>query len=137
MLDLDNFKIVNDTYGHQRGDAILIEFSKRVGETLREVDHFIRYGGEEFLCLLTETSLSGAKAAADKILLAVRSDSFGTSGEELVDLTVSVGVASYPEHGASYERLISAADGALYRAKHDGRDRWRVADGTSPGLRLA
>src|ERR687892_61331 len=137
MLDLDNFKVVNDSYGHQRGDAVLIEFSKRVGETLREVDHFIRYGGEEFLCLLTETSLSGAKAAADKILLAVRSDSFGTPGEEPVDLTVSIGVASYPEHGASYERLISAADGALYRAKHDGRDRWRVADGTSPGLRLA
>ena len=137
MLDLDNFKVVNDTYGHQRGDAVLIEFSKRVGETLREVDHFIRYGGEEFLCLLTETSLSGAKAAADKILLAVRSDSFGTPGEEPVDLTVSIGVASYPEHGSSYERLIAAADGALYRAKHDGRDRWRVADGSSPGLRLA
>ena len=137
MLDLDNFKVVNDTYGHQRGDAILIEFAKRVGETLREVDHFIRYGGEEFLCLLTETNLSGAKAAADKILLAVRSESFGTSGDELVDLTVSIGVASYPEHGGSYERLITAADGALYRAKHEGRDRWRVADGTSPGLRLA
>ena len=137
MLDLDNFKVVNDTYGHQRGDAVLIEFSKRVGETLREVDHFIRYGGEEFLCLLTETSLSGSKAAADKILLAVRTEPFGTPGEEPVDLTVSIGVASYPEHGASYERLISAADGALYRAKHDGRDRWRVADGSSPGLRLA
>jgi two-component system, cell cycle response regulator len=137
MLDLDNFKNVNDTFGHQRGDAVLIEFSKRVGETLREVDHFIRYGGEEFLCLLTETGLSGAKAAADKILLAVRSDTFGSPGEDPVDLTVSIGVASYPEHGGSYERLISAADGALYRAKQEGRDRWRVADGSSPGLRLA
>ena len=99
MLDLDFFKRINDTYGHQRGDAILIEFAHRVNGTLREIDTFARYGGEEFICLLSETDVEGARTTAEKICEVIRSEPFGAMGEEPIALTVSIGVASYPEHG--------------------------------------
>lgn len=123
MLDLDHFKPINDTYGHQRGDAVLVEFTQRVDAKLREVDALARYGGEEFICLLSETDLYGALTTAEKILEAIRSEPFGGPDEEPIKLTVSIGVASHPEHGASYQALVEAADRALYRAKEDGRDR--------------
>jgi diguanylate cyclase (GGDEF)-like protein len=123
MMDLDHFKDVNDTHGHQRGDAILVEFTQRVDAKLREVDALARYGGEEFICLLSETDLYGALTTAEKILEAVRAEMFGGPGEGPVKLTVSIGVASHPEHGTSYKSLLEAADRALYRAKEDGRDR--------------
>ena len=123
MMDLDHFKSVNDTHGHQRGDAILVEFTQRVDSKLREVDALARYGGEEFICLLSETDLYGALTTAEKILDAIRAEPFGGPGEEPVKITVSIGVASRPEHGTSYKGLVEAADRALYRAKEDGRDR--------------
>jgi diguanylate cyclase (GGDEF)-like protein len=123
MMDIDHFKVINDTYGHQRGDAVLVEFTQRVDAKLREVDSLARYGGEEFICLLSETDLYGALTTAEKILDAVRSEPFGGPGEPPVKLTVSIGVASHPEHGASYKSLAEASDRALYRAKEDGRDR--------------
>ncbi|MFN2525242.1 MAG: diguanylate cyclase [Actinomycetota bacterium] len=137
MLDLDHFKQVNDTYGHQRGDAILVEFASRAGNMLREVDTFARYGGEEFICLLSETDLYGAMTTADKILQAIRSEPFGGTGEAKVDLTVSIGVASYPEHGDTFRQLVEAADRALYEAKKGGRDRAHPAQKAPPSLKLA
>jgi diguanylate cyclase (GGDEF)-like protein len=137
MLDLDRFKVVNDTYGHQTGDTILVEFARRVNETLREIDTFARYGGEEFVCLLSETALPGAMAAAEKILESIRDEEFGSSAGDQILLTVSIGVASYPEHGDSFRSLIGSADRALYRAKQEGRDCYRVADAATSGLRLA
>lgn len=137
MLDLDNFKEVNDTYGHQRGDAILIEFSERVSSTLREVDTFARYGGEEFICLLSETDVDGARTTAEKICDVIRSDLFGGPGEEPIALTVSVGVASYPDHGAGFRSLVEAADKALYVAKDSGRDRVAIAGEGDSKLKLA
>jgi diguanylate cyclase (GGDEF)-like protein len=127
MLDLDHFKDVNDSYGHQRGDEILVEFAQRVSEALREVDTFARYGGEEFICLLSETDTSGAETTADKILRAIRATPFGEKSGAALRLTVSIGIASYPEHGDSFGALVDAADKALYRAKQEGRDRVRVA----------
>jgi diguanylate cyclase (GGDEF)-like protein len=137
MLDLDHFKALNDTHGHQRGDAILIEFSQRVKAVLREVDTFARYGGEEFICLLSETDEEGALTTAEKIREAIRSQSFGALGEELVDVTVSIGVAIYPRHGNTFHELVESADRALYRAKEEGRDRVAVADDTTPTLTVA
>jgi diguanylate cyclase (GGDEF)-like protein len=137
MLDLDNFKDVNDTFGHQRGDAILIEFSQRAGAALREIDTFVRYGGEEFVCLLAETDISGARTTAEKIRQTIAGDPFTAVGEDPVSVTVSIGVACYPLHGSGYQSLIEAADQALYRAKEDGRDRVRVAKRPAPGLHLA
>jgi two-component system, cell cycle response regulator len=123
MMDLDHFKTINDTYGHQRGDAVLVEFTQRVDSNLREVDALARYGGEEFICLLSETDLYGALTTAEKILEAIRAEPFGGSDEQPIKLTVSIGVASHPEHGVSYKTLVEAADRALYRAKQGGRDR--------------
>ena len=128
MLDLDNFKQINDTFGHQRGDEILIEFSRRVKIALREVDTFARYGGEEFICLLAETDVDGAITTAEKIRDAIRSEPFGDSAERHISLTVSIGVASYPQHGETYASIVESADQAMYRAKQLGRDRVAVAE---------
>jgi len=137
MLDLDHFKQANDTYGHQRGDAILIEFSRRVKKALREVDTFARYGGEEFIVLLPETDEVGALTTGEKIREAIRSQPFAALGEEPVPITVSIGVASYPAHGDSFQVLVEAADQALYAAKQAGRDRVVVADVQGPNLKVA
>jgi diguanylate cyclase (GGDEF)-like protein len=138
MLDLDFFKRINDTFGHQRGDAILIEFAHRVNGTLREIDTFSRYGGEEFICLLSETDVEGARTTAQKICEVIRNEMFGAIGEEPIALTVSIGVASHPEHGNSYRSLVEAADKALYEAKENGRNRVVVArKGPSSQLKLA
>lgn len=128
MLDLDNFKQVNDTFGHQKGDEILVEFSTRVKIALREVDTFARYGGEEFICLLAETDVNGAITTAEKIREAIKGEPFGESPDRQVSLTVSIGVASYPEHGETYASLVESADQAMYRAKQLGRDRIAVAE---------
>ena len=137
MLDLDRFKDVNDTYGHQRGDAILIEFAHRVSGILREVDTFARYGGEEFICLLSETDVTGAVTTAEKIHDVIRSEPFAGVGEEPIRITTSIGIASYPEHADTYQGLVEAADRALYQAKQEGRDRVRVAGNAPPNLKLA
>ena len=137
MLDLDDFKAINDNHGHQRGDAILVEFSKRVTRVIREVDTFARYGGEEFICLLSETDLQGARVTAEKILDAIRSEPFGVPGEPPLTITVSIGVASYPLHGETYKSLVAAADKALYSAKQGGRDRVCTATEPEPPLKLA
>jgi two-component system cell cycle response regulator len=137
MMDLDHFKRVNDTYGHQRGDAVLVEFARRVSSVLREIDTFARYGGEEFVALLSETDYSGAVTTAGKIIDVVGSEPFGEAGEEPVRLTVSIGISSYPRHGASFSALIEAADQALYEAKQGGRDRVVVAGGQPPNLTVA
>ena len=128
MLDLDNFKQINDTFGHQRGDEILVEFAERVKLALREVDTFARYGGEEFICLLAETDMMGAITTAEKIREAISAEPFGDAPERQVSLTVSIGIASYPEHGESYAALVESADQAMYRAKQLGRDRVTVAE---------
>lgn len=128
MLDLDNFKQINDTFGHTRGDEILVEFAERVKLALREVDTFARYGGEEFICLLAETDMMGAITTAEKIREAIGVEPFGDAPERQVSLTVSIGIASYPEHGESYAALVESADQAMYRAKQLGRNRVTVAE---------
>lgn len=133
MLDLDHFKQMNDAFGHQRGDAILIEFSQRVKENLREVDTFARWGGEEFVCLLPETDEEGATTTAEKIREAVRTRAFGGLGDEPVEVTVSIGVAAYPKDGGSLTDLIEGADKAMYLAKQTGRDRVCLAGQVEPG----
>jgi two-component system, cell cycle response regulator len=127
MLDLDHFKQVNDAHGHARGDTVLRELASRVQEQIREVDTFARYGGEEFVVVLPETAVEGAAQLADRICDAVRRERFVFEREEALDITVSVGVAAYPEHGSSAATLMRAADKALYVAKGEGRDRWHVA----------
>ncbi len=131
MLDLDLFKRVNDTYGHQRGDAVLVELAARVRGQVRDVDTVARYGGEELVVILPETDETGAVQAAERICDAVRRRPFGEphegSGEVAIEVTVSIGVSVFPIHGASSSVLLRRADEALYEAKAAGRDTWRVA----------
>ena len=131
MLDLDRFKLVNDTYGHQRGDSVLIEVAARVRGAIREVDVLARYGGEELVLLLPETDAAGAAVIAERVCEAVRKEPFGVVGEEPVAVTISVGAAVHPANGANGAALVRAADEALYVAKDTGRDRWALA-GTAP-----
>jgi two-component system, cell cycle response regulator len=123
MLDLDHFKSVNDRYGHQRGDDVLVEFARRVTGSVRDIDTFARYGGEEFVLILPETNLDGGLAVAEKLRMAIHGTAFRGRGDGGMRLTVSIGVACFPEHATSREELLRAADEALYEAKLQGRDR--------------
>jgi two-component system cell cycle response regulator len=127
MLDLDNFKNVNDTYGHQVGDAVLIEVADRVRAEVREVDLVARYGGEEFTVVLPETDRLGAEQIAERICERVRGRPLHASGVEL-RITVSIGVAVLPDDGTTPSALVRAADHALYTAKAAGRDQWRTSE---------
>ena len=126
MLDLDRFKAVNDTYGHPRGDAVLAEVAARLRSEVRDIDLVARYGGEEIVVLLPETSASGAARAAARICLTVRAAPFGRPGEEPLAVTVSAGVAVFPAAPGDGPGLVAAADEALYAAKQAGRDTWRM-----------
>ena len=132
LLDLDHFKLVNDVWGHQRGDAVLVELAARVRGQVRDVDTPARYGGEEFVVVLPETDQAGAAHAAERIRAAVRRRPFGDAGEPPIDVTVSIGIAVFPDHGTTSTTLLRRADEALYAAKAGGRDGWRVAAPVQP-----
>jgi two-component system, cell cycle response regulator len=125
MLDLDHFKLVNDSFGHAFGDLVLRDFAERLKGCLREVDLVARYGGEEFALVLPETGIDGAEAVAVRIGRAVRQRQFTGLGYEH-RVTVSVGIAGYPHHGLLAADLLRAADDALYQAKRAGRDGYAV-----------
>jgi diguanylate cyclase (GGDEF)-like protein len=139
VLDLDHFKEVNDVHGHRAGDEVLTEFARRIRGVIREVDLAFRQGGEEFVILLPETDIAGSLTAARRINEAVRAGSVHTE-QGPIAVTVSIGVAVYPRHGASGAETLAAADSALYAAKAAGRDTFAVASGglpTSPVPRRA
>ncbi len=121
FLDLDRFKQVNDTRGHLVGSKVLKEAGRLLAELVRTVDSAYRYGGDEFALILLETSVDGAKAAAQRVVEAFRLRSFDVGGEP-VRVTVSVGCASYPDHALTALGLLEAADRAMYRVKGHGRD---------------
>ena len=128
MVDIDHFKSFNDTHGHPQGDAVLIEVSNILRELSRASDVVARYGGEEFALVLPETSKQKAITFADRLCVFIDQHKF--SGEEALpskNLTVSLGVASFSFPGTK-EALIKEADGALYQAKHDGRNQVSVAE---------
>lgn len=122
FVELDQMKGVNDRHGHQAGDTVLIELARRLTEAVREVDVVARWGGDEFTLLLPKTGLTGALLLAEKIRAAVGNAPFRIDSASL-DITISVGVAAYPEHGSSGKDLVAAADAAMYRAKAGGRNR--------------
>jgi two-component system, cell cycle response regulator len=123
MLDLDEFKRVNDEHGHPAGDAVLREMARLLRETLRTVDSVGRYGGEEFVIILPHTSPEEARATGERIRKKVNGHVFWVGAKPL-SVTVSVGVASYPSDRVdSPETLVREADRALYRAKQAGRNR--------------
>lgn len=121
MVDLDHFKKVNDQFGHLAGDEVLIAMTKSVSEVLRSEDHIGRYGGEEFLLVLPGTTIKTAKAIAERILKKVQG--LTIIKYPTVHLTVSIGIASYPEHAPHLTGLLSLADQMLYHSKYSGRNR--------------
>lgn len=125
LADLDHFKHINDTYGHLAGDAVLRETARRMRDAIRPYDSIGRYGGEEFLLVLSNCDTIGAAAIAERLLQAVRKDTI-VLAEATVSVTLSAGVAT---SGVIQdpETLLGAADAALYRAKRGGRNRVEVA----------
>lgn len=120
-IDIDDFKVVNDTYGHQRGNAVLVDLVSRIRSTIREIDVLARWGGEEFVVILPETDASGGVLAAEKIRAVVAEEPF--EGNPDLKVTISAGVSCYWQHGSDEESLVDAADTALLKAKAEGKNR--------------
>jgi diguanylate cyclase (GGDEF)-like protein len=127
MLDIDHFKALNDSHGHHAGDLALSTFAKTVVGNVRRADLTARYGGEEFVVLMPNTSAQEAFMVAEKIRLAVAATDVDLPDRVAVRLTVSIGVAAYPEDTDDSAELFGLADAALYRAKRMGRDRTCMA----------
>ncbi len=121
MIDLDNFKLVNDTYGHPFGDKLLLALAERLKSDLRGVDVLARYGGEEFAIILPSTSPRFLKRVGERLRKNVAARPFVINGKE-VRLTISVGGATYPDSARDVHRLVECADQAMYRAKQYGRN---------------
>jgi diguanylate cyclase (GGDEF)-like protein len=122
FIDLDNLKAINDKFGHAAGDAAIRRFCDAIRSVIRTTDVVGRYGGDEILALMPETTLSDAMMAAERILRRVTGLPL-TVEQERIALSASLGVAAYPEHGRDKESLLRAADFALYQAKAAGRGR--------------
>jgi len=127
MLDLDHFKHFNDTHGHDAGDAVLQVLGSFLQRHVRGGDIACRYGGEEFTLILPGASLETARQRAEQLCEGVRMLHVDLRGQALGPLTLSAGIATFPDHGERAEIVLQAADAALYQAKRDGRDRAHVA----------
>ena len=136
IIDLDHFKTVNDRFGHQVGDDVLVEVARRIQAATRVPDVVARYGGEEFVVLLPGTDAVGAVATAERIRQAVSASKVViTTAQDIAPMAVScsIGVAEHPAHGTTVAGLLRSADAAMYQAKAQGRDRV-VAAGSGPHL---
>lgn len=136
FIDLDNFKLVNDSFGHKAGDGILKSIAKAIRSHTRQSDLLARYGGEEFVAILPGTNSAGACTLFERIIAAVRSlDHSGTVNQPLF-VTLSIGVATHMELSRCFEtasKLLQAADDAMDAAKKAGRDRLVVYSPQAPG----
>lgn len=127
MFDLDRFKEVNDEFGHAAADRVLCEVAGMLRARLRADDVPARYGGDETVVLLPDTTLEGARIVAEKLRVAVRELRVAYGGRTLPPVSISVGVGAYPASGGDADALLKAVDVALYRAKGEGRDRVAMA----------
>ncbi len=135
MLDLDHFKEYNDTYGHNAGDELLCALGQLIQDQVRKEDIACRFGGEEFLLIMPGAPLEVALARATSLNESVKE--LHTQSGSLKPITISAGVAIFPDHGANGKEVIRAADAALYRAKEEGRDRVVVSNTTAKGMAMA
>jgi two-component system, cell cycle response regulator len=132
MLDVDHFKSLNDTLGHQAGDDLLTHIGSLLQARTRREDIACRYGGEEFLLILPGAPIEVARRRAEEMRQEMRETTVEHRGRPLGAISVSAGVACFPEHGKTSDELLRAADMALYRAKELGRDRVEVCDLPAP-----
>ena len=123
MIDIDHFKRVNDTYGHPGGDCALASIATRIAKSIRQADIAARYGGEEFALIMPFTDHAHALLVAEKIRAAVAKTPIRLGQRHRATITISIGVASYPEDCATPDLLLQLADAALYQAKNGGRNR--------------
>ncbi|WP_413161801.1 GGDEF domain-containing protein [Capilliphycus salinus ALCB114379] len=128
LLDIDRFKLINDTYGHEGGDLVLKHISDLIADNLRSYDFLSRWGGEEFLILLPETSLNEAVDVAERLRIAVENQPAANGS---IPYTISLGVGTWERKNKSIEELIIAVDEALYQAKKQGRNRVVALNETS------
>ena len=129
MIDVDHYKRYNDAYGHAVGDLVLITLANFLKNGIRAEDIACRYGGDEFALVLNEATAEGARGRAEALVAKVKELRFTHEARVIEGFTLSVGIATYPENGATLAELMDAADKALYQAKRDGRDRVCVAEG--------
>src|SRR5262249_38211969 len=127
MLDVDNLKDYNDRHGHLRGSSVLKRVARLLAEQVRSFDLIAKYGGDEFTLILPQTGREGALAVAERMRMAVAAHAFPLAPPG--NITISLGVASFPVDARDGRELLRAADAALYRAKQEGRNRTLCADG--------
>jgi len=123
LVDLDHFKLLNDTYGHHAGDAVLQRFATLLAQMLRRSDVVCRHGGEEFVAVMPDIDADGAQAMLTRLLVAYQAQQQELGRRRLPSCSFSAGIAVFPTHGSSLEQLLSRADRALYSAKARGRAR--------------
>jgi two-component system, cell cycle response regulator len=124
ILDIDFFKSINDTYGHDAGDDVLREFAVRIRKSIRGIDLACRYGGEEFVIVMPETDIQVAGMVAERLRRSIAGETFAVNkGTKRIDVTISIGLATLDHKGEPVADVLKRADMALYRAKHDGRNR--------------
>ena len=128
MIDIDHFKGINDSLGHAAGDAFLKEFGKLLKEQIRQYDIASRYGGEEFVLMMPEVTKELTRERAESLREKTKQLRVLYNEKILEPISISLGVAIYPEHGSTCEAILKSADDALYKAKSEGRDRVVVAD---------
>jgi diguanylate cyclase (GGDEF)-like protein len=133
LIDLDHFKLLNDTYGHAAGDAVLQRFSALLQQMLRRSDVVVRYGGEEFVAVMPDIDGEGAQAMLNRLLESFNGMQVELGRRRLPRGSFSAGVALFPRHGHTLEQLLSRADRGLYAAKHNGRARIEMAPRTGFG----
>ncbi|NEU94596.1 diguanylate cyclase, partial [Bradyrhizobium uaiense] len=124
ILDIDYFKAINDTYGHDAGDDVLREFAVRIRKSIRGIDLACRYGGEEFVIVMPETDLHVAGMVAERLRRSIAGEPFTVDkGGKRITVTISIGLTTLERKGEQVSDVLKRADTALYRAKHDGRNR--------------
>jgi two-component system, cell cycle response regulator len=124
MLDIDFFKSINDSYGHDAGDDVLREFAMRIRKSIRGIDLACRYGGEEFVIVMPETDLHVAGMVAERLRRSIAGEPFAIEkGAKRIEVTISIGLSTLERKGEAVGDVLKRADTALYRAKHDGRNR--------------
>ncbi len=129
MFDIDHFKNFNDTYGHQQGDVVIIQTAKIIKDTIRHgIDIASRYGGEEFTVILPETDVQGAWLFAERLRIAIEEYEYPWKEGQTLNVTISLGIATFPVHAKERMKLIKISDDALYVSKEKGRNTTTTAD---------